>query len=85
MKRFAFIGGVLFMVSFQAAHRVYDFYLQKLTNIGALYGSFATLIIVALWIYFSATLLLLCCHAVKVMQRRFVVGPRWPKDGRYLW
>jgi membrane protein len=78
--RYALAGGAIFYVAFQAAHRVYDFYLQKLAKIGAMYGSFATLIVVILWIYFSATLLLLCCHAVKTVQRRVMVGPRWPKD-----
>jgi YihY family inner membrane protein len=78
--RFAFIGGVCFMVSLQGAHRVYDFYLARLTNIGAVYGSFATLIVIVLWIYFSATLLLICCHVTKTVQRRVTVGPRWPKE-----
>ncbi len=78
--RYAVVGGVAFYLGFLAAHRVYDIYIQKLTNIGAMYGSFATLIVVVLWIYFSASLLLLCCHGVKTLQRRMVAGPRWPKD-----
>lgn len=83
--RFALIGGALFCVLFQVAHAVYDVYLEKITNVGALYGSFATLIIVVLWIYFSATLLLLCCHVTKTIQRRMMHGPRWPKDRLALW
>ena len=47
-----------------------------------MYGSFATLIVIVLWMYYCATLLLLCCHGVKVAQRRMTVGPRWPKDGK---
>jgi hypothetical protein len=84
MKRFALLGGVLFLVFFEGAHAVYDLYLSRITNVSAMYGSFATLIVLILWIYYCAVLLLICCHAVKVAQRRFTVGPRWPKDGKLL-
>lgn len=80
--RFAFFGGLVFYVFFQAAHYGYDLYLARLTDVGAMYGSFATLIVIVLWMYYCATLLLLCCHGVKVAQRRMTVGPRWPKDGK---
>jgi membrane protein len=78
--RFALLGGVCFAGAFHAAHRVYDIYLERLTNIGAVYGSFATLIIIILWIYFTSILLLLCGHLTKTVQRRATAGPRWPKD-----
>jgi len=80
--RFAFFGGLVFYVFFQAAHYGYDLYLARLTDVGAMYGSFATLIVIVLWMYYCATLLLLCCHGVKVAQRRLTVGPRWAKDGK---
>lgn len=83
--RYALIGGVLFSALFQAAHAIYDIYLERITNIGAMYGSFATLIIIVLWIYFSASLLLMCCHITKTIQRRVMHGPRWPKDRFTLW
>lgn len=79
--RFAVLGGGVFYVLLHAAHRAYDVYLKKFTNVGAMYGSLATLVTVILWIYFSASLLLICCHVVKVLQRRFTVGARWPKNG----
>ncbi len=82
--RYAWFGGALFTTFFQLAHHGYDVYLRRLTNISAMYGSFATLIVLVLWMYYCATLLLFCCHVVKVTQRRFTVGPRWPKDGRLL-
>lgn len=83
--RFAFIGGGLFYLLFQAAHAIYDIYLERITNIGAMYGSFAAPVILVLWIYFTATLLLICCHVTKVVQRRVLQGPRWPKDRLALW
>jgi uncharacterized BrkB/YihY/UPF0761 family membrane protein len=83
--RFTFIGAGLFYLLFQAAHAIYDQYIERITNVGAMYGSFATLIIVVLWIYYTATLLLICCHVVKTVQRRVLHGPRWPKDKLTLW
>ncbi len=80
--KFAALGGVVFYVFFQLAHYGYDLYLERLTNVGAMYGSFAALIIIVLWMYYCASLLLVCCHGVKVAQRRMTVGPRWPKDGK---
>lgn len=79
--RFALLGGALFYGLFVLAHLVYDVYIERFSNLGAMYGGFATLVIVVLWIYFSATLLLVCCHVVKYAQRRVLHGPRWPKDG----
>lgn len=79
--RFALVGGALFYGLFVVAHAVYDLYIERFSNLGAMYGGFATLVIVVLWIYFSATLLLVCCHIVKYAQRRVLHGPRWPKDG----
>jgi YihY family inner membrane protein len=81
MLRFALMGGGLFFIFFQGAHAIYDVYLSRITNVSAMYGSFATLIVLILWIYYCAVLLLVCCHAVKVAQRRYTLGPRWPKDG----
>lgn len=83
--RFALVGGALFYLLFQAAHAIYDIYLERITNIGAMYGSFAAPVILILWIYFTATLLLICCHVTKVVQRRVLQGPRWPKDKLTLW
>ncbi len=80
--RFAIFGGLLFYVGFLLAHFGYDVYLSRLTNVDAMYGSFATVAVVVLWMYYCATLLLLCCHGVKVAQRRLTRGPRWPKDGK---
>ena len=79
--KYAVLGGGFFYASFQAAHAVYDVYLGEFTNMPALYGSFATLMVIVLWIYFAATLLIFCGNVVKYAQRRALVGPRWPKDG----
>jgi len=82
--RFAFMGGALFYLFFELARKVYDLYLANLTDLDGMYGSFATLFVLILWIYYCAVLLLLCCHVVKVAQRRTVIGPRYPKDGKFF-
>jgi membrane protein len=83
-KRFALLGGLVFYVVFQAMHVGYDVYISRLTNLGAMYGSFAAIFVVVLWIYFCATSLLMCFHLVKVVQRRILFGPRFAKDGSWL-
>ncbi len=79
---FAFMGGALFLLFFALARKVYDLYLANLTDLDGMYGSFATLFVLILWIYYCAVLLLLCCHVIKVAQRRVTIGPRWPKNGK---
>ncbi len=82
--RFAFIGGALFYLFFALARKLYDVYIAQLTGLDGMYGSFAALFVLIFWIYYCAVLLLLCCHVVKVVQRRLSIGPRWPKDGKLL-
>ena len=77
--RFSLIGGVVFFFLFRAGHLLYDGYLARFTNMGRLYGPFATIMILILWVYFSASLLLFCVHVVKALQRRVELGPRWSR------
>jgi membrane protein len=82
--RYSAAGGALFAVAFHGAHAGYDVYLTRIRDMHAMYGSFAAVFILLLWMYFCATLLLLCCEVVKWLQRRVREGPRWPKDGAWL-
>jgi membrane protein len=82
--RFSVVGGLLFCIAFHVAHAAYDLYISRIRDFDAMYGSFAAVLVVLLWMYFCATLLLLCCEVVKWLQRRVLLGPRWPKDGRWL-
>lgn len=77
--RFALLGGAVFYGLWQLARMLYEIYLDSFTNLGALYGSFATLMIVVLWIFYSSTILLLCGHLVKTVQRRALLGPRYAR------
>ncbi len=80
--RFALVGGGAFYSLWQLARLAYEIYLDRFTDLGALYGSFATLMIVVLWIFYSSTILLLCGHLVKTVQRRVLHGPKYPKGPR---
>jgi membrane protein len=78
--RFALLGGALFYLLFEVAQRVYEFYLDRWSDLGALYGSFSAIMIAVLWIFYAALILLLCGYFVKTVQRRALSGPRVPKD-----
>jgi YihY family inner membrane protein len=77
--RFSLVGGVVFYALWQGARQLYELYLEEIADFGALYGSFATVMIVVLWIFYSAIILLVCGQLVKTVQRRALHGPRYPK------
>lgn len=79
--RFALAGGVLFLGLFAAARGLYDLYLEQITDLGAVYGSFATVMTVVLWIFYLSTIVIVCAYFARTLQRRFVFGPRWVKRG----
>lgn len=77
--RFALLGGALFYLLWQLAQLIYESYLVRWSDLGALYGSFTTIMVAVLWIFYSALILLLCSYFVKTVQRRVLLGPRYPK------
>jgi YihY family inner membrane protein len=77
--RFAVLGGFLFSAMFIVAEWGFDFYLERWGDFGALYGSFAAIIVVVVWIFFISTLVLMCGQLVKTVQRRILHGPKWEK------
>jgi membrane protein len=77
--RFSIVGGAAFFGLWQLARELYEVYLHDIADFGALYGSFATVIVIVLWIFYSSIVLLLCSHLVKSLQRRALHGPRYPK------
>ncbi|MCP4502263.1 MAG: YihY/virulence factor BrkB family protein [Deltaproteobacteria bacterium] len=80
--RFAVVGGGSFYVLWQIARKLYELYIDRWTNLGALYGGFATLVEIVLWVFFSSTLLLLCGELVQTLQARILLGPKWRKGKR---
>ena len=66
--RFATIGGVLFWSQYRIAKLLYDVYLAQFARLDSLYGSFAALLGVLIWVFFLANMSLFCAEGVKAMQ-----------------
>lgn len=81
MLRFCFAGGLVFWSLWHAARLLYEYYLEQWSDLGALYGSFTTIMVAVIWIFYSATLVMVCSHFVKAVQRRVLKGPVYPKAG----
>lgn len=76
-SRYSIVGGVIFAAVWQVSREVFEVYLERWSQLGAIYGGFSALMASVLWIFFSAMLLLLCAHLVWTLQRRVRYGPRY--------
>lgn len=76
---FALVGGIVFCALWAAARWLFGLYLVHLSDFNALYGSFATIMVVVVWVFYSSLVLLLCGQLVRVLQQRVLAGPRYPK------
>ena len=81
MFRFTFIGGIVFFVLWQGARFAYEIYIARFTDLASLYGGFATIMVIVLWVFYSSTLVIMVGEFVQTLQRRFLYGPKWPKAG----
>lgn len=66
----ALFGGVVYYGAFKAAHVAYEVYLGEFARLGVMYGSFTAIIVLLLWIFFMASLLILCGELVKTIAIR---------------
>lgn len=74
---YALVGGMVFYILMKLAQYFYSFYLGYLTNLGAVYGSFATVLTLVLWVSYLCSLLLVCSYLVRYLQyRRVIDAPR---------
>lgn len=76
--RFALYGGLLFLSLFVGARKIYEFYLDGIANLGAVYGSLAALMTVVLWVFYLSTIVLICGYFTRTLQRRVLFGRRYP-------
>ncbi|MFZ9888786.1 MAG: YihY/virulence factor BrkB family protein [Myxococcota bacterium] len=76
---FAVVGGVTFCTLWAAARWLFGVYLVHFSDFNALYGSFATIMVVVVWVFYSSVILLLSGQLVRVLQQRVLAGPRYPK------
>ncbi|HET6512351.1 MAG TPA: YihY/virulence factor BrkB family protein [Candidatus Kapabacteria bacterium] len=51
-RKVIFVSSIITVVMIEALKYAFTFYLAKLSNVGALYGTYAFLVGIALWIYF---------------------------------
>ncbi len=68
-KKMVFAGAFTFAVLWIAAKRVYDFYLNEIGSINLIYGSFAYIVSIVLWIYYSSMLLLFSMEMIKSLTK----------------
>ncbi|MFH1807371.1 MAG: YihY/virulence factor BrkB family protein [Pseudomonadota bacterium] len=64
------LGGVLFMLAWNAAGWAFDLYVGRFASLPLTYGPWATLILIQLWIFYSALVFMLSCEFVKTLERR---------------
>jgi len=65
---FALLGGVLFVNLWYVAKIAFHWYVENIAVFNIIYGTLGTLIVVVLWIYYSANILLLSAECISVGQ-----------------
>lgn len=65
------IGAFLFAVLWNVAKNAFTVYLTKLSSISIIYGSIAWLIVIIIWVYYSAVLLLFSLEFIKSINESF--------------
>lgn len=65
------IGALLFSFLWNLAKHAFTIYLTKLSSISIIYGSIAWLIVIIIWVYYSAVLLLFSLEFIKSINEAF--------------
>jgi len=65
---FALVGGVIFVNLWYVAKIAFHWYVENIAVFNIVYGTLGTLIIVVLWIYYSANILLISAEFISVGQ-----------------
>jgi len=69
----AFIGSALFSALMEAAKHLFTWYVANYTRYDVIYGSLQTLIILVIWVFYVALILLFCAELVSSYQRRNLI------------
>lgn len=64
------IGATLFFFLWEVAREGYGYYVTYVAQFNLLYGSIATPILLILWTFYSANILLLCLCLISVLERK---------------
>ena len=64
----AFGGGLLAVSLWFVAKMAFQWYVENIAVFNVIYGTLGTLIVVVIWIFYSANILLICAECVAVME-----------------
>jgi len=65
--RALFFGGLLFFLLFESSRAVFSYYIEHFARFDWVYGSLATVMIGAIWVYYSAMIFLFCAEFARVL------------------
>jgi len=65
----ALLGGCLFLTLWAAAGWAFDLYVGRFAALPTIYGPWAALIVIQLWIFYSAVVFIMACEFVEALQR----------------
>ncbi|MBI5528281.1 MAG: YihY/virulence factor BrkB family protein [Deltaproteobacteria bacterium] len=68
--RHTFAGGAAFAVLFTLAREGFRIYLDRLTNLNALYGSLTAVIVLIIWVYYLTMVVLLSAEFMRALRDR---------------
>lgn len=67
---YSFLGGALFLLLWAAAGWGFDLYVGRFASLPQTYGPWAALVVVQLWIFYSAVVFMIAAEFVKTLDRR---------------
>jgi len=71
--RSALIGSAVFAVLMEIAKYVFAWYVSRYTRYNVIFGSLETVVILVLWVFYIATILLFCAEIISSYQRRDLI------------
>jgi len=72
----ALLGGLLCAVLWTLARNAFHWYVDNVAVFNVVYGTLGTLVVVVLWIFYSANIVLICAEFVSALSRRGEDGPQ---------
>ena len=75
----AFLGGLLCAVLWTLARYAFHWYVENIAVFNIVYGTLGTLVVLVLWIFYSANIVLICAEFVSALNRG---GEESPPEGK---
>ena len=66
--RYAVLGGAIFATLFELAKYLFTYYMMQFSNVSLIYGSFGSIIIIILWVFYLSILFIFSAEFVSVVQ-----------------